>query len=287
MKKSRLIITLSVIVTALVLLASCSLGLPSVKPEKTETTTETTTLPQPDLSVWEDRYEEFLLAVINGTQTVVGYELEVENCRFGVKDIDGDEIPELLISEGEFPGSKVSVFGYDGFEVRLIGSAGENGDIEFVPGGNKIISGEAADGQESYIIYSIADFKLVETFNATSIETENGKTFFIDGAEVSEDEYDSRLAENETADTETAGRNLYELKSEYVLLVVENNTDLIDRAIEENSIKAEEESQQTASEEATPVQTPPEETAEYDVGIPAEETGTGTDTYPVTDYYGQ
>ncbi len=286
MKKSRLIITLSVIVTALVLLASCSLSLPSVKPEKTETTTETTTLPQPDLSVWEDRYEEFLLSVINGSQTVVGYELEVENCRFGIEDIDGDEIPELLISEGDFPGSRVSIFGYDGFEIRNIGSAGENGEIEFVPGGNKIISGGAAEGQESYIIYSIADFKLIETFNATSIETENGKTRFIDGSEVSEEEYNSRLAENRVDETETAGRNLYELKSEYVLPVVENNTDLIDRAMEENSIRAEEASQQAFPEEATPAQAP-EETAEYESGIPAEESGTDTDTYPVSEYSGQ
>ncbi len=282
MKSGRLFLILITAVIITALLSSCNM--PFAKPVQIETEPETTTLPQADLSVWADKYEEFLLSVINGTQSVVGYELEVESCRFGIRNIDSDAIPELLISEGDFPGSKVSIFGYDGFEIRLIGSAGENGDMEFIPGNNRVYSYENIDGQESVIIYSIEEYKFIESFNATEIETEEGKTYFVNGAEVSEEEYISQVAENESTEKETVGRNLYELKSEYVLPVIENNTELIDKAIEENSIRAEEESQQTASEEATPVQTPPEETAEYDVGIPTAETGTGTDTYPVTDY---
>lgn len=225
--------------------------MPFAKPVQTETQTQTTTLPRADVSVWADKYEEFLLSVINGKQTVVNYELEVENCRFGVKNIDSDDIPELLISEGNFPGSKVSVFGYDGFEMRLIGSVGENGEMSYVPGENKIISSEITEGQESFLVYSIEEYKISEVFNATKLNGEDGVIFLINDSEVSEEEYENQLKGNTPESVETVGRNLYELKSEFVLPVVENNTALIDRALEENSVKAEESESQESEEDGS------------------------------------
>ncbi len=225
--------------------------MPFAKPVQTETQTQTTTLPRADVSVWADKYEEFLLSVINGKQTVVNYELEVENCRFGVKNIDSDDIPELLISEGNFPGSKVSVFGYDGFEMRLIGSVGESGEMSYVPGENKIISSEITEGQESFLVYSIEEYKISEVFNATKLNGEDGVIFLINDSEVSEEEYENQLKGNTPESVETVGRNLYELKSEFVLPVVENNTALIDRALEENSVKAEESESQASEEDGS------------------------------------
>lgn len=238
---------------ALILTALTSCNMPFSKPAETETQTETTTIPQPDFTAWEDKYEEFLHSVINGNQSILNYELEVEDCRFGVKYIDDDDIPELLISEGEFPGSKVSIFGYDGFEIRLIGSVGVNGEFDYIPRGNVITSFEPAEGQDSFIVYSIEDFKIKETFNATRLAGEEGFIYLINEDEVTQEEYDRLLGENSPEETETVGRNLYELRSEYVLPVVESNTDLIDKAIEENSLKNEAASPEEAEyAEATP-----------------------------------
>ena len=130
MKTKKTIIASVIICAAVILLTSCSFNNPFKKEETTTETTTDTTLPQPDLSLWQDKYEEFLLDAINGKKTVLGYELEIEDCRFDVKFIDADEIPELLVSEGEFPGSKVSIFSSDGFEIRLLGSLGTNGSID-------------------------------------------------------------------------------------------------------------------------------------------------------------
>ena len=227
--KTKIIITASAILCiAVILLTSCSLNNPFAKQETSTTSTTATTLPQPDLSLWQDKYEEFLLDAINGKKTILDYELEIEECRFDVRFIDGDEIPELLISEGEFPGSKVSIFGYDGFEIRLLGSLGANGSIDYIESENKIFVTEETEEQKTFSVYSISDYKLGEVFNATEFITESNEKLLINGEETDKENYDTLLAQNTPGEFETAGRNMFELKSEYVLPVIEGNTDGIE-----------------------------------------------------------
>ncbi len=228
MKTKKIIIASVIICAAVILLTSCSFNNPFKKEETTTETTTDTTLPQPDLSLWQDKYEEFLLDAINGKKTVLGYELEIEECRFDVKSIDGDEIPELLVSEGEFPGSKVSIFSYDGFEIRLLGSLGTNGSIDYIERENKIFVTEETEEQKTFSVYSISDYKMAEVFNATEFFTEGEEKLLINGEETDKENYDALLAQNTPEEFETAGRNMFELKSEYVLPVIEGNTEAIE-----------------------------------------------------------
>lgn len=228
MKTKKIIIASVIICAAVILLTSCSFNNPFKKEETTTETSTATTLPQPDLSLWQDKYEEFLLDAINGKKTVLGYELEIEECRFDVKFIDGDEIPELLVSEGEFPGSKVSIFSYDGFEIRLLGSLGTNGSIDYIERENKIFVTEETEEQKTFSVYSISDYKMAEVFNATEFFTEGEEKLLINGEETDKENYDTLLAQNTPEDFETAGRNMFELKSEYVLPVIEGNTEAIE-----------------------------------------------------------
>ena len=228
MKTKKIIIASVIICAAVILLTSCSFNNPFKKEETTTETTTDTTLPQPDLSLWQDKYEEFLLDAINGKKTVLGYELEIEECRFDVKFIDSDEIPELLVSEGEFPGSKVSIFSYDGFEIRLLGSLGTNGSIDYIERENKIFVTEETEEQKTFSVYSISDYKMAEVFNATEFFTEGEEKLLINGEETDKENYDALLAQNTPEDFETAGRNMFELKSEYVLPVIEGNTEAIE-----------------------------------------------------------
>ena len=238
MKMKKIIIASVIICAAVLLLTSCSFKNP-FKKEETTTSATTTTLPQPDLSIWQDKYEEFLLGAINGSQTVLGYELEIEDCRFDIKFIDGDEIPELLISEGEFPGSKVSIFSYDGFEIRLLGSLGANGSIDYIERENKIFVNEETEEQKTFSVYSLSDYKMSEVFNATEFFTEGEEKLLINGSETDKENYDALLAQNTPEEFETAGRNMYELKSEYVLPVIEGNTDAIEAQQIETTTEAE------------------------------------------------
>lgn len=247
MKTKNLVATAAILCAAVIALASCSFNNPFAKQESTTVSTTSTTLPQPDLSIWQDKYEEFLLDAINGKKTILGYELEIEDCRFDVKFIDGDEIPELLISEGSFPGSKVSIFGYDGFEVRLLGSLGSNGSIDYKEGENKIFVTEETEEQKTFSIYSIGDYKLGEVFNATEFVTEDVEKLLINGEETDKANYDAILAQNTPEEFETAGRNMFELRSEYVLPVIEGNT----QAIEAQQTETTAEEEETSADEET------------------------------------
>ncbi len=253
MKTKKLVATAAILCAAVIALASCSFNNPFAKQESTTVSTTSTTLPQPDLSIWQDKYEEFLLDAINGKKTILGYELEIEDCRFDVKFIDGDEIPELLISEGSFPGSKVSIFGYDGFEVRLLGSLGSNGSIDYKEGENKIFVTEETEEQKTFSIYSIGDYKLGEVFNATEFVTEDVEKLLINGEVTDKANYDAILAQNTPEEFETAGRNMFELRSEYVLPVIEGNTQAIvaqqtETTAEEEETSADEETTEDLSE---------------------------------------
>lgn len=247
MKTKKLVATAAILCAAVIALASCSFNNPFAKQESTTVSTTSTTLPQPDLSIWQDKYEEFLLDAINGKKTILGYELEIEDCRFDVKFIDGDEIPELLISEGSFPGSKVSIFGYDGFEVRLLGSLGSNGSIDYKEGENKIFVTEETEEQKTFSIYSIGDYKLGEVFNATEFVTEDVEKLLINGEVTDKANYDAILAQNTPEEFETAGRNMFELRSEYVLPVIEGNT----QAIEAQQTETTAEEEETSADEET------------------------------------
>ena len=251
MKTKKIIIASVIICAAVILLTSCSFNNPFKKEETTTETTTDTTLPQPDLSLWQDKYEEFLLDAINGKKTVLGYELEIEECRFDVKFIDGDEIPELLVSEGEFPGSKVSIFSYDGFEIRLLGSLGTNGSIDYIERENKIFVTEETEEQKTFSVYSISDYKMAEVFNATEFFTEGEEKLLINGEETDKENYDTLLAQNTPEEFETAGRNMFELKSEYVLPVIEGNTE----AIEAQEIETTTEEASETLEESIPDET--------------------------------
>ena len=92
MNSKKLVAVISAVIIFAVLLASCSFKLPIPGRETTTSQTETSAEPQPDLSIWQDKYEEFLLGIINGTQSVIGYELELDECRFDIRAIDSDEI---------------------------------------------------------------------------------------------------------------------------------------------------------------------------------------------------
>ena len=76
--------------------------------------------------------------------------------------------------------------------------------------------------------YSISDYKLGEVFNATEFITESNEKLLINGEETDKENYDTLLAQNTPGEFETAGRNMFELKSEYVLPVIEGNTDGIE-----------------------------------------------------------
>lgn len=219
MKTRKIIsIILSLIIFAGVF-SSC--GFPG---KKEETTAPPTTTAAPDFSVWKDKFEEFLLSVENRSQTLISYQLEPSECRFGIADFDGGATPELVISEGEYQGSKVDIIGYDGYELRLIGSAGAYGELKFIEGGNRIFAHDETEDQATDTVYSIENYVLKQQWEGVLFsDTNEGNTvrYLSDEEEVSEEEYNTLLSQNIPGNATVFGRGATALTAENILNVMQ------------------------------------------------------------------
>ena len=221
-------IVLSLILIAAVF-SACEIKNPLKLQETTEeSTTETTTLP-PDYDSWNQSYSDYLISLIDGSPNLAGYDYEVEECRFGLIDLDASGVPELLISEGDKDASKVDVYTYDGYQTLYAGSAGVGGELEYAPDTGIAVTKETTETQETTTAYAFDGQALKQTWQGTALvipaeneESEEITQYFITGSDdpVSQDEYNEAYVANVPGGTETFGRNGFELSKENALALV-------------------------------------------------------------------
>lgn len=212
-----------------ILITATGLGLFSActKPpilEKETTTQEMFTLPEPDYTKWKSVYEEYLLSIIDGGEKLVGYEYDVDACRFGLADLDGDEVFELLISEGESPASRVNVYGYDGYEIRFAGGVGINGEIQYIEGKSAIFVEDETEKQISYTLYTYSDCTLKENWSAAKLFDENNggeNIYYCGNDEVDEETYNAQLEQYLPKETKKFGRDGFKLTRANAVSVIE------------------------------------------------------------------
>ena len=192
--------------------------------EKETTTQEMFTLPEPDYTKWKSVYEEYLLSIIDGGEKLVGYEYDVDQCRFDLVDLDGDEVFELLISEGESPASRVNVYGYDGYEIRFAGGVGIDGEIEYIEGKSAIFIEDKTEKQTSYTLYTYSDCTLTENWSAAELfdEVNSGEYIYYCGSdEVDEETYKAQLEQYLPKETKKFGRDGFKLTRANAISVIE------------------------------------------------------------------
>ncbi len=234
MNKKRVAALAAACLVAAGLLSSCGR---QEKPQETSLT-ETTTAP-PDFDGWSGAYEEYMLSVVAGGDNLEGYKYEPEECRFGIIDLDNSGVPELLISEGEYPASKVNIYIYDGYNVKSAGSAGSGGEIRYEPEKGRLYSYELLEDSELYqetrVAYMFTGDEVVKTWQGTTrtadeslvpvdCEEDYGdKVTYLSGeTETDAAEYRRLYEENIPADDETFGRNGFKFDRDNIISVCEN-----------------------------------------------------------------
>ncbi len=221
-------IVLSLILIAAVF-SACEFKNPLKIPETTEeSTTQTTTLP-PDFDSWNKSYSDYLLTLIDGAPNLAGYGYEIEECIFDLIDLDANNVPELLISEGDKDASKVDIYNYDGYQTRYAGSAGAGGKISYVPNAGILYSFEESNGQQTHTVYTYDGQAVKQKWQGVILETpsadneeETVTQYFITGTEepVSSGDYTREYAANVPAETQVFGREGFELNKENALALV-------------------------------------------------------------------
>ncbi len=232
MKKRTICIIFSLLLFT-TLLSSCG------KKIKQEETTPVTTTAAPDLTKWNTAYEEYMLSLLSGEENLAGYDYEFEECKFGMVDLNADEIPELLISEGEYDASKVDVYYYDGHEVNFAGSVGVKGEFSYSDESGSVSTYSLVDDadryQETYTAYLFTGTEIIQQWQGISY-TENSKyipveigrdygkevTYLSDDTETTYDIYANSYEQYISKNTEIFGRNGFSFTQDNVISVCEN-----------------------------------------------------------------
>lgn len=140
---------------------------------------------------WQTAYQELLSALM-------GMDSQYINYRFSLADINSDNTPELIISNGTNRLSKCFVYSFDGGLIPM-GTIGAYGCIGYTPKKGLVYSNYLHQGYE-YISYYLIDdnrrFKKEKQFFNNYAALEKDEVLYeIDGEEVSKEEYEAALEE--------------------------------------------------------------------------------------------
>lgn len=140
---------------------------------------------------WQSAYQELLSALMSMDSQHINY-------RFSLSDINSDNTPELIISNGTYRTSTCFVFSFDG-ELIPMGTIGTYGCMGYTPKKGLVYSSDLHQGYEYITYYSIDDnrrFKREKQFFNDYGAAEKGEeVYHIDGEEVSKEEYEEALEE--------------------------------------------------------------------------------------------
>ena len=141
-----------------------------------------------DKSEWIKAYKNILLNLDKED-----VDLNDQNPKFCLCFIDGDDIPELVISTGDFHAAGCYVFTYaDGRPVNL-GPFGSFGTIQYVEKSGIIIDGLGNNGYLNETYYKLEN-GMIDSLLDFEIETRDSEIYMIDGSEITKAQYDSLVA---------------------------------------------------------------------------------------------
>ena len=170
---------------------------PSARPAKTTapaadtsaaTTAETTTAPTaaPDASAgWQQAYRDYLS----------GYEHDGLNPpKFALIYLDGDDVPELAICDGNYHAARWTVRTYHG-GLKEIGSFGGWGNFFYYEKASTIYSSYGNHGAWTANIYRVENGAAVSVWEGSGDLDEEGNEIFFDadGNPISEEEYSAQM----------------------------------------------------------------------------------------------
>ena len=141
-------------------------------------------------NVFIDRYAETLYGYVTGDGIYDEY-------RFALAYIDTDDVPELLVFQGDYHSSMVEVYTVYNNELYNAGMFGSSGCITYASKQNLISSSYVGQGNVIYEYFSlhegIASLEKTIGYSDYDIETEK-ESFSIDEKRVSKNEYNQELS---------------------------------------------------------------------------------------------
>lgn len=172
-------------------------------------------------------YAEILYSYMTGDGSYTEY-------KFALAYVDTDDIPELLVFQGDYHASMVEIYSFYDGEACNVGEFGSNGCVTFASKQNLISSFYSGQGNVYYDYYSIQDGTtfLTKSISYTDYDIETEKEAYkIDEKRVPEEEYNQvfNQYQNEHNWTEASWyndgfeineTNIERMKSEYEMFAI-------------------------------------------------------------------
>ena len=137
--------------------------------------------------LWRDLYASVLRTYIDPEYPDSGF------AKFNLYDLDGDGIPELIVSGGDFHAAGAEIYTLYRGAVYCHGGFGSWGDFGYEPETGYIYSGYSGMGCHYASIHQIVNGQMIEiaSFADTmaNFEHPEDRCFEVNGEKVSEDEY--------------------------------------------------------------------------------------------------
>lgn len=162
--------------------------------EKKELTTTKkdvkTTAAAVDKKEWIKAYKDVLLNLDKAD-----IDLTDQNPKFCLCYIDDNDIPELVISTGDFHAACCYVFTYVGGKAVNLGPFGEFGEIKYIDKGGIIIDKLGNNGYFVETYYKLSKGALDSPLEFEIDSRDENSLYYVDGEEISKAKYNSLVAE--------------------------------------------------------------------------------------------
>lgn len=161
---------------------------------ETESQTATVTAVEPDTG-YLSAYKNKLRDILSGKEELIDNQAEeIDNYCFSLIYLDDNDIPELVVSSGNGKFSPAVLFTYNENEVTNQGNYGCFGVFDYMPrtGIFTQYSYGAMNSEEIYYKLENADITQLTVFGRRGDISSEIIHYYIDGNEVTEEEYNSK-----------------------------------------------------------------------------------------------
>ncbi len=138
---------------------------------------------------------------------------------FDLVDMNGDSIPELLVSDGTMHPARVTIYSVNENSLTELGSYGEYGVVSFNPTIGRICSRWMNQGIIESVYYKMEKNEIVKIYssstNAGAVASKDEMYFEINGENVTPEEYEKIESENPVDGWDGYGRK-YEITADVI-----------------------------------------------------------------------
>ena len=138
------------------------------------------------ITAYKDYLKEQAVSLAQDSQSEYAYD-EYLGPLFCLIYLDGDDVPELVISEGAYHGASAILAAYSGGKVETFSDLGTSGSFTYKEKQSVIVDRSTNWSSSATTVYRLENGKLTDVWAGTEVmDDEDSSTFYVHDLEVSD-----------------------------------------------------------------------------------------------------